>query len=133
MIPTEVKQSVTFLFAPGQQGSTVPNGTGFFVGVPDTANKDRFFGYLVTARHVLHDGRGNLSPEVFVRLNKRGGGSELVKIPLSGAEAVPIATHADDSVDIAVLPILPPPDVFEVKAIPDSMITTKEVFQKQKI
>src|SRR5579884_1603024 len=125
-IPTEVKQCVTFIFAPGQQGSTMPNGTGFFVSVPDAANKDRFFGYLVTARHVLLDQSGKMFAEIFVRLNKRSGGSELVKIPLSGPDAVPVVTHADNSVDIAVLPLLPPPDVFELKVIPESMITTKD-------
>jgi hypothetical protein len=132
-IPTEVKECVTFIYAPGQQGSPMPNGTGFFVGVSDTTNKDRLFGYLVTARHVLLDQSGKSFPEIFIRLNKKEGGSELLRIPLNGSDAVPVVTHPDDSVDIAVLPLLPSPDRFQLEVIPESMITTKEIFQKQKI
>jgi hypothetical protein len=133
VIPAEVKECVTFIFSPGQQGSPVPNGTGFFVGVSDPANKDRLFGYLVTAGHVLRDQNGKFYSDVFVRLNKKDGGSEMWRVPLSGSDAVPVVTHPDDSVDIAVLPLLPSPDRFQVKVIPESMITTKELFQKQKI
>ena len=52
-IPQDIKKIVVFLFVERPAAGIVPNGTGFFVGVPDPKDKTRSFVYLVTARHVI--------------------------------------------------------------------------------
>lgn len=133
-IPDQVKQTVTFIFVKiSQGGGFQANGTGFFVSVPDKARPDRVFGYLVTARHVLQDPNGEYLKEVFVRLNKKSGGSDLLQVPLVGEKLVNIYTHSDSTVDIAVLPMLPDPTKYDIKTIPENMITTRQRFLESKI
>lgn len=131
-IPPEVKSVVGFLFIPGKQpGELVPYGTGFFVGVKDSKNADRSFVYLVTAKHVLQaaDHKSWL-PKIFLRLNTRTGGSEILEIPLSlsGAHRT-VFLHSDPSVDLAVIPGLPDQAKFDFKFLPEEMITTEQDFK----
>lgn len=132
-IPDEVKETVTFIFIKDASDSLRANGTAFFVGVPDEKNKERLFGYLVTAKHVLLDSQKRYFSEVFIRLNKKMGGSDLLRISLSGQEAVPIYAHNDTTVDIAVLPLLPSAETYQLKVLLEDMITTRERFAQVKI
>ena len=51
-IPSEAKETVVFIY--GTSGTNeVPDGTGFFVTVPDQTRSNSAFIYLVTAKHVL--------------------------------------------------------------------------------
>src|SRR5713101_5559716 len=82
-VPAEVKAVVVFVFMAGPGDVPVPQGTGFLVSINDTATPGRVFGYLVTAKHVLQtDDQKTFRPEIFLRLNVIGGGSEFAKIPL---------------------------------------------------
>lgn len=146
-IPSEVKETVTFIFRPAQrgdltfdgsgslrqaqEGEPVPNGTGFFVGVKNEKNPLAFNTYLVTAKHVLQDQRGQLFSTIWVRLNKLKGGAEFVSLDLAAVErAGQIYNHpTDNTVDISVVPILPKQDTFAFKYIPDDLLTTKESFK----
>ena len=129
-IPHDVKKVVTFILIDDGKGGLIPNGTGFFVGVQDPANPKRHFVYLATARHVISPKPfGPLYPQVYVRLTKKTGGTEIVKIPLiSTGPNRSVFVHADSSVDLAVIPGLPSEEVFDFRFLPDELITTKPKF-----
>ena len=127
-IEPEIKKAVTFIFVPGAQGKPVPNGTGFFVVIKDEKNPDRIFGYLVTAKHVLKDKLGVYFNRVYVRLNKKGGDAQLIGLDLMRQGNSIIFMHPDATVDIAVVPVLPSPDMYDFKAISEDMLPTAESF-----
>jgi hypothetical protein len=89
-IPEEVKKAVTFVFlaAPNgdllrdQQGNPTPQGTAFFVGVPREGGADGVHGYLVTAKHVLRGPDGGYLQSVFLRLDRKQGDAEFVRLDL---------------------------------------------------
>lgn len=138
-IPHEVTKVVTFIFlSPDGGKSFAPNGTGFFVGAK--IGQDQFKVYLVTARHVLTDPSGQYYPTVWIRLNKKDGGSQMITLLLTrngGAFVKGAATvyehPTDHTVDLAVIPFLPSQSVFDFQFIPDEMLTTKDTFQKLNI
>jgi hypothetical protein len=131
----QIKKTVSFVYVSTPKGD-VPNGTAFFVLVPDKKTTERVFIYLVTAKHVLQKDAATkaLFDAVKLRVNKKDGTSELISIPLVGPNAAQILTHADESVDIAVLPIvLPSSDVYDIKCLETSFLVTKETFKKLNI
>ncbi len=82
-IPPEVKTIISFIYVQGKDGKLVPNGTGFFVGVKLAEKPDTFNVYLVTAKHVLQtEDKKSFFPEVFIRLNKKDGNVEILRLPL---------------------------------------------------
>jgi hypothetical protein len=134
-VPSEIKSVVAFVFVSGAPGAAVPRGTGFFVTVKDAATPDRVFGYLVTAKHVAqaHDQK-TFRSEILIRLNVIGGDAEFVKIALTpDGKDKNVFVHSDPTVDIAVIPALPDPTHFEVKAISEDSIVTKDKFKELKI
>lgn len=135
-VPQEVKQVVAFVFLQSPGGDFRASGTGFFVGVVDTKNKDRTYVYFVTAGHVVRGTKnGPLYKEIFLRLNKRDGKtSEMVRVSLFGSGSQKnVFTHVDSSVDIAVIPALPDQKQIEFKFLPETLVTTKEDYQKLNI
>jgi hypothetical protein len=138
--PAEIAKTVTFIFLDDDAGNPrtlnggpVPNGTGFFV-VVENANGPGIYGYLVTAKHVLKDERGNYFRRVFVRVNNKRQSSDFIGLDLapSGGQQN-IFVHTDPSVDIAVIPALPDQNVFDFLAVPNAMIKSKEDFKKSTI
>lgn len=134
-IPSEVKSVVVFIFVASGDGKLIPNGTGFLVGVKNPSNPKFFSVYLVTAKHVLCRPNSPVFFEkVFVRLNKKGGGSQIDAIPLiTDGEKQNVFTHNESSVDIAVIPFLPDQEQFDFKFLPDDMITTKTAYKELNI
>jgi len=134
-IPSEVKSVVAFIFVKNEKGELIANGTGFFVGVKNTSNPDFFSVYLVTAKHVLYKSNTtDFFDTVFVRLNKKEGGSQIGVIHIiTEGEKRNVFTHSDSSVDIAIIPLLPDQEKFDFKFLPEDMITTKEAFKELKI
>lgn len=133
-IPPEVKSVVVFIFIK-KEGQFIPNGTGFFVGVKKPSNPNIFSAYLVTAKHVLYKpNKTEFLKEVYVRLNKKDGGSEVGPIPIKAeGDKKTVFVHNDTSVDIAVIPFLPDKEKYDFKFLPDDMITTKEAYKELKI
>lgn len=127
-IPDALKEIVVFIFIKGSGGEDEAIGTGFFVGVVDKHRKKGAFPYLVTARHVLTDRQGRYYPDIYIRMNKISGGSEIIRVPLSGEGALPIYKHVDEKVDIVVLPVRPRDDVYQYRVLTDNMISTREQF-----
>ncbi len=137
-IPPELKAIVTFIFLADSKGNLlrdpnteqpVANGTGFFVGIDGETDKAKFFGYLVTAQHVLKDSKGNSFAKVYLRLNKISGDAEFVSLDLKKDETSLIFTSVDPTVDLAVIPCFPPTDMFDFKMLKSDMLTTKESFK----
>jgi hypothetical protein len=136
-IPVEFKKVVTFIFPSDSEGrllrdqknNPIPYGTGFFVGVKSEDGK-LIHGYLVTAKHVLKDSQGNDFNRVYIRLNKKEGDAEFVALDLIQNGQRAVHTHADPSVDIAVVPALPPQVNFDFKIVLDDMLSTKATFEE---
>lgn len=126
-IPPEIKSIATYIFI-NNGGKLIPNGTGFFVGLKNPSKQNNFSLYLVTAKHVLcPPGTTQVLDKIYIRLNKKGGGSEVGAIPLSAQSAKKtVFFHTDASVDLAVIPVLPDQKKFDFKFIPDEFILTKE-------
>ena len=133
-IPSEVKSVVAFIYIE-KEGKLIPYGTGFFVGVKKTSEPNIFSVYLVTAKHVLYKpNTSEFIDKVFVRLNKKVGGSEIVLIPIKAEDDKrTVFFHSDSTVDIAVIPFLPNQEKFDFMFLSDDMITTKDAFKDLKI
>ena len=120
------KKSVVFIFIEDDSGRVIPNGTGFYLGVDDE-KKQSVFPYLVTAKHVLLDRSGRCFPAIYIRVNKKNQGPELVKIPLNPAGIhKTMYTHPDTSVDIAVLNIFPKPDTYDFSVLPERLLMSPQ-------
>jgi len=134
-IPSEIKSVVAFLFITNEKGKLIPNGTGFFVGVNNPSDPNSFSVNLVTAKHVLYKPKTTIFlDKVFVRLNKKEGGSQIDTIPLiAEGSNRNVFTHSDSTVDIVVIPFLPDQEKFDFKFLPSNMITTKDAYKKLKI
>lgn len=134
-VPPEVKKVVAFIFTLDKAGKPVAQGTGFFVGMENPQNPNQFRVYIVTAKHVLQtNDRKSWLPSVFVRLNKKDSGSDMLRLDIvaDGAEKN-IFVHEDTTVDIAVVPALPDQAKYDFKFLPDELLTTKEDYQKLNI
>jgi hypothetical protein len=109
-----------------------PYGTGFFVAVNSDTGKGSY-SYLVTAKHVLKDEKGNDFARVYSRLNTLKGDAQFVPLDLiQGGEKL-VYTHSDPTVDIAVVPALPSVSIFDFKELPEDMLSTKETFNQYNI
>lgn len=130
-IPPVVTSVVCFVFIE-KDAKLIPNGTAFFAAVKDPSKPSSAKGYLVTAKHVLykHDTTEFLD-KVYIRLNKKGGGSEVRTIPIkTQGNNQTVFLHSDLSVDIAVIPIFIDQSRFDVKFLPEKFLTTKEEYTK---
>lgn len=134
-IPPQVKQVVAFIFIERPDGKLVANGTAFFVGVPDEQNPERSYVYLVTAKHVLQKTEGGpFFPAVFVRLDKKDGSAETVKLPIvASGDKRTVFFHDDTTVDLAVFPALPDEKIFDFKFLPASMVLEGDALQAHNI
>jgi hypothetical protein len=133
-IPPEVKSVVVFIFVE-RQGKLVPNGTAFLVGVKNPSEPTLFSVYLVTARHVLYKpDTTEFLDKVYVRVNKKDGGSEVGTIPIKvTGDNKTVFVHSDPSVDIVAIPFLPDQKRFDFKFLPDELITTQKDYDSLKI
>ena len=141
-IPTDVKKVVTFVFPADDQGkllrdqktsNPVPWGTGFFVAVKSETGSQGFYGYFVTAKHVLKNERHQDFNRVYLRLNKLEGDAEFIPIDLVQSGQKVVYTHPDPTVDIAVVPAYPNDKIFDFKVLPEDLLTTKASFKQLNI
>jgi hypothetical protein len=141
-IPPDIKNAVTFIFLADQQGDLArdpqthaprADGTGFFVGVKSEQDPSRFFGYLVTAKHVVRNAQGSFYPRIYIRLNKKEGDAEYISLDLTRDGQSVVSVNSDPTVDIVVIPALPSTDKFDFKVLPDDMLTTEQSFKELNI
>lgn len=138
----QLRKTVGFIQVPyrdqkGQNSSVW--GTCFFVAVPDDRlGKGSMFTYTVTNRHVAtaeSAPAGTLVSEVHLYINlskpQTNRAFHEAIIPLKGT------THwyfpTDDTVDLAVLPVVPHPSQFDVKFLPVSLFATSDVVKARRI
>jgi len=133
-IPPEIKSVVVFIFTE-KEGKLIPNGTAFFVGVKNSSEPTTFSVYLITAKHVLHKpDTTDFLDKVYVRINKREGGSEVFPIPIrvKGGKKT-VFFHSDPYVDVVAIPFLPDQTRLDFKFLPDEYITTQKDYDELKI
>jgi hypothetical protein len=139
---TAIRKTVTYITVSCRDGAREfsEQGTGFFVSYPDKRlGENGSFIYLVTNRHVAlcSDDSGHDYPveKISVRLNlkasSQGEASQIAYLNEHGNARWLLP--ADDSVDLAVLPLLPPQDQYDFLAIPVSLFATKDVIEKENI
>jgi hypothetical protein len=126
---SETKQTVVFIFTGDKDGNPLALGTGFLAGVK-AEDSTGYFQYLVTAAHVLNGPEGKLLDPLYVRLNKKDGGSEFLRLDtkIGGKDSV-FKNPNDPSADLAVIPVFLDDKKFEVRVVQDELILTKESFK----
>ncbi|NUN69706.1 MAG: hypothetical protein HUU02_08350 [Bacteroidetes bacterium] len=132
--PSQVKKSVTFLFAKDTSGRLTVQGTGFFVLMkadqgPDTAT----FGYLVTTRTALQRTGGSMLDSVYLRINRKDGSSDTLLVLLRVNGEPRFFPHPDSTVDLVVVPAFPDLNRYDLLYTPASMIVTSEYFARERV
>jgi hypothetical protein len=137
-IPPDITKTVVFIYTDVGGAAAQPDGTGFLVSIATPSDPNRFWLYLVTAKHVVLTDSNNFSSplrdRIWVRVNKKAGGFGMYDIALVGAGQSQSQTaffNSDPSVDIAVMPIHPPDlDTFDLKVLPEDMLASPDDIQK---
>jgi len=119
----EIKKSISFVFIENDEKKIIPNGTGFFVSIPNEIDSNQHHIYFVTAKHVLKDKDENFYKKIILRLNKKTGESEMISIDLS---TIKIFEHTDKDVDIALFQCVPDTSVYDFKTIPIDLFATDQ-------
>jgi len=137
-----IKRSVVFLVYPdGSDG-----GTGFIVGIPLKADPAHMHVAIVTARHIVDPQWAGCSfnnpQSILLRVNKKNfdpehhqtGVSQIV-LPLVVNGRNTWASHPDDKVDVAIIPISDPDGLLknDASALSLNEFGTKEEIEKFKI
>lgn len=139
-LTTSLKKTVGLLRVIYFNGTAemISSGTCFFVFYEDKRlGENGGFVYLVTNRHVASPGIENGAPyrvlATLLRLNLRtpGQGSEEGALPIGNQ--MHWFFPSDDSVDLAVLPLLPDQAKYDYLAIPFSGFATRDVVESKEI
>src|SRR5208337_480563 len=126
----QFRKSVVFIELKCDKGRQTLDvrATGFFVQYPDTRIPAGSFSYLVTNRHAAmcwDDGRVPMKvASVSVKFNLRDGSSRVEALSQHGNASWFLP--ADESVDLAVLPLLLDPKLVDYLTCPLSYFVTKE-------
>ena len=140
-LTTQLKKTVGLLRVRylREDGPAEADGTCFFVFYEDKRAGENFgFMYLVTNRHMaqpgIEDGKHYQALLTTLRLNLRNGvqGSEESVVPI-GEHLLHWVFPADDSVDLAVLPMLPSLERFDYVPFPLSAFATHQLVEEQGI
>jgi hypothetical protein len=132
--PSQVKKSVTFIFAKDTANRLSVQGTGFFVLMKDQHNADTAtFGYLVTTKSALKKANGQYLDTIYVRINRKDGYSDTLIVPLTADAAKRFFVHPDSTVDLAVIPAFPDVNRYDVLYIPTGLIGSVDVFEREGI
>jgi hypothetical protein len=131
VIPTELTQTVVFIYKGAECSAAQAEGTGFLMAMP-TPDGKRSWAYLVTAKHVVHTDSNNFESPLFdslwIRINTKTGGSKIYKVDLVAAgDKQDVFINEDASVDIAVVPLtISATDMpeLELKVLPEQMLAS---------
>lgn len=132
-IPKEFKKAVAFIYIKDSSGKFVPTGTGFYMAV----RKDSvtFYGYLITAKHVIRRMDGTYLGEIFIRIPglKDTLLQHLSKILVYNLPSRNVHFHSDTTVDVAVISGLFDNNKYDFSPLPEDFLVTKSVFDSLKI
>ncbi len=128
LVPPVVRECVAFLYYKVED-RIFPAGTGFFMSVP-AEDKSITFIYMVTARHVIEGiAKRSSDQKVLLRLNRHSG-----EVGLIGTNVRDWRFHqTDSSADVAALAYAPDESTYKYRALPSSMLITKELIEKHGI
>lgn len=136
-----LEKTVGFITVPYKAGDKINfvRGTCFFVAVPDDRlGKGASFIYTVTNRHVATAEGVDpslLLPVVLIEVNlsNSNGGSAIYQDEI----ALTATTHwyypSDVTIDLAILPTVPKPELFDVQGIPVSFFATDDVMKSERV
>jgi hypothetical protein len=127
-IPAEFKKPVAFIFIKDNADKIVPNGTGFFVSIPDSSKRPIQFVYLVTAKHVIEDPlTKKFYNQIYIRINKRNSTFDTIPLKLIAQNGLNFVFQ--DNIDLAVIPLAPDNSKYDYEPIPINLLfKTKEEF-----
>jgi hypothetical protein len=116
--------SVAYLCVKDANGTVIPAGTGFFLGVESETREQIRHGYLVTAKHCIES--AERYGALYARMNRRDTGvADLVELESSWAY------HEDETNDVAVLHFAP--RGFRIMVIERESIATADVIENESI
>ena len=126
----QFNKTVNFLYVAGVN-EFLPQGTGFLVSVPAKTQGGNYI-YLVTAKHVLFNSDKKPLNTIFARFNTKDS-SEMFNVPLiwEGPKKS-VHVHSDQSVDLAVIPIVVPQNL-EYRYIGMGQIISRKDFDSLKV
>lgn len=131
-LATGLKRSAAFIFEKDGTNS-LPIGTCFSVGVSNPkATYGGGFQYLVTAKHVLVNTNGLPRSNLWVRVNRWKGGSELLPLFVDSFRP-PMFVHTNASVDIAVVGWAPVQGEFDFPMLPVEMLAEQNAVSTGRI
>ncbi len=119
-IPDDVSDCVAFLCVKKGDGSYRYGGTAFLIIIHTVESP---YSYFVTAKHCIE--KGKQEGTLYLRLNTRDGNCEFVKVDTDWIYP------DDDAIDVAVLPIEVDFKKYQLIWLPDQMIATDEIMQKE--
>jgi hypothetical protein len=116
-------------------------GTGFLLSIPSETNSAISHGYLVTARHCVESAK--LEGPLLLRLNRWLGHGRAADMPademvkfIGRAEEIELESgwiyHDDETNDVAVLPMAPPPE-FAFLVVERANMATADVVDREAI
>jgi len=127
-IPENVRKCVVYLTKLGTK-ENLPIGTGFFVAYKYPQQSDTYYVFLVTARHVLFDDKGQPHSRLLLRMNEKVTG-RLKDFDILNPSLWFFHTDAM-AADVAVQPLLPKEADFLF--IPSDTFVTKVLLTNNKI
>lgn len=133
-VSEDIKKAVVFLYGEEPDGQ-YQSCTGFLVGVPASQDPTRMFTYLATARHCLQVGKkGAFYPRIYVRLNNRAGGADLIKARVS-TEGLGrnVHLHTDPDVDLALIEFHVNPAAQDIRVLAPDLLTDRDSLEKAHI
>lgn len=126
---SEVKSAVSFIYIQDSSGNPIPNGTCFFVAI-NSKDSTGSYPYLVTAKHVLQKKDGSFYSSILVRMNTIDSSSKFTYQPLNySGPTKNVFFHRDSSVDLAVIPYVPPKKDYVFKFLGDDFLKERNVFK----
>lgn len=131
-IPPGLKRHAAFIFQ-NDGTNSLPIGTCFSVGVPNSKSTNGgHFQYLVTAKHVLVDTNGLMRSNLWVRVNRWKGGTEM--LPLHTDKFMrPLFVHTNGSVDLAVVDWAPAQEEFDFPFLSIDLLAGRDAVSSGKL
>ncbi|MBK7227087.1 MAG: trypsin-like peptidase domain-containing protein [Saprospiraceae bacterium] len=127
---SEIKSAVSFIYIKDSQNKLIAIGTCFFVGLESSHDNTKFHSYLVTAKHVLQSKDGSFYKEVYIRMNTIDSNSKYTLLPIeTGSMNKNLFLHNDPTVDIAVIPYIPPKKNYQFKFLDSTFLRDRIGFK----
>jgi len=123
-VPDEVLECVCFLCV-NDRGTYKYGGTGFFITIPSEKHTNIKYVYIVTAKHCVE--RAKQYGALYLRLNTLNGKAEMIEVKRDWFYPL------DESSDVAVLPFVPPQNIFRYGYLDMELFATEEVIKEQRI